>query len=722
MKRTFSAILLASSLLIFASCTTKIDSQINALAKRVTDLENYCTELNTNIASIQTLANALKTQNYILNVADYKENGVKVGYQINFSDGTSIVIYNGKNGTNGTDGQTPVIGVAEGPDGNLYWTVTYGSGTAQWLTDVSGNKILAVGVDGKNGTDGKTGDKGATGDTGKNGSNGVTPQMKIQDGYWYVSLDGGSTWTKVGQATGSTGDAIFGSIDTSNPDYVVFTMSSGSSFSVPTVAAYEAILQQVKDMNNQIAAIGKLVDSIYTNSIFVSKVTPNLSGKDTLSYTIAFSDGTSIVLNKGVNGKDGVAPSVSAKKDVDNIYYWTLTLNGTTNWMLDASGNKIQAAAVNGKDGQVPTVGVADSAGTYYWTAAYNGGTASWILDSEGNKVKASGQNGTSFFTSFNVSSGEYAVFTLSDGTTVKIPLFAAYERILKLIDTVNANIVSTKALVDAIQNRNYIKSVQLLLSGKDTLGYSIVLSTGKTLYLYNGSDGLAPVMSVAEDTDGIYYWTVKYGFSVPKWVYDAEGNKVKAVAVDGKNGATPQISVRKDSDDIYYWTVIVGTDTSYVKDSGGNKIAASAKNGVDGTAFFKSVTTDSDFMTLVLADGTTTFKVPIYKQFALSTWNYGASPMGTDFTITTTSDTKSYVLSFVVSCSYITSPDIQYYASSGISSVTMGSIASDTSLSTFTGTVTVSFVGTPIASEQKLILFFGDGQGKVLMRTVKFN
>jgi uncharacterized protein YegP (UPF0339 family) len=377
---------------------------------------------------------------------------------------------------------------------------------------------------------------------------------------------------------------------------------------------------------------------------------------------------------------------------------------------------------VNGKNGQVPTVGVADSAGIYYWTAAYNGGTASWILDSEGNKVKASGQNGTSFFTGVDVSSGMYALFTMPDGTTVKIPLYAAYERIIKLIDTVNTNIATTKALVEAIQSRTYIKSVQLLLSNADTVGYSVTLSTGKTLYLYNGYDGVAPLMSVAKDTDGIYYWTVKYGLSVAKWVLDSEGNKVKAVAVDGKDGSTPLISVRKDADDIYYWIVIVGTDTSYVKDSEGNKIAASAKDGADGTAYFKSVTTDSDFMTLVLADGTTTFKVPIYKQFALSTWNYGTTSMGTDYTISTTSDTKSYVLSFVVSCSYITLPDIQYYASSGISSVTMGSITSNTALSTFTGTVTVTFIGTPIASEQKLILFFGDGQGKVLMRTVKFN
>ena len=54
----------------------------------------------------------------------------------------------------------------------------------------------------------------------------------------------------------------------------------------------------------------------------------------------------------GVNGKDGVdgkdAPVIGVKKDTDGIYYWTLTTNGHTAWLLDDQGNKLR---VTGRDG-----------------------------------------------------------------------------------------------------------------------------------------------------------------------------------------------------------------------------------------------------------------------------------------------------------------------------------------------------------------------------------
>ncbi|MCI2081678.1 MAG: DUF4988 domain-containing protein [Bacteroidales bacterium] len=723
MKRSFKAILLLSAAFFFAGCTTGLETEINDLAKRVTDLETYCAELNTNISTLQTLANALKSQNYISGVSDYKEDGVKVGYQINFSDGTYVVIYNGKDGADGKDGDTPVIGIAEGEDGNLYWTVTYSGGTTTFLTDSLGNKILAVGIDGKDGKDGEKGDQGDTGDTGATGSDGITPQLKIDDGYWYVSVDAGQTWTEVGQATGDAGDAVFESVDTSDPDYVVFTLVDGTSFSVPTESAFTSISDKVEEMNEQITAVSKLVDSIFTNSVFVSSITFNIDGSDTLSYNVTFSDGTAIVLNKGVNGKDASVPEVTASKYEDGVYYWQVTVGDSTSWMLDGEGNMIQAAASDGNDGITPVVGVEDSAGIYYWTMQYGDGNAEWVLDPEGGKVKASSEDGTSFFANVDVSSGEYAIFTMADSSVVKIPLYSAYEALMGAIDTINTNINSMSELAEALEERTYIKETEAIIySDGDTVGYYISLSNGKSLYLYNGLDAAAPVMGVAQDTDGIYYWTVRYGTSRVNWVYDDEGNKVKAVAEDGEDGSTPAISVSKEEDGLYYWVVVNGSDTTYVEDSEGNKVTASAVKGEDGTSFFSSVTSDSDYLTIVLADSTTTFRIPIYKEFALTDWTYGENEMGTEYTLTTTGETTSYALNFTLSCSYITDPEIQYYTTSGIESVSVGEISYDSNLSTFTGTINVTFNVTPLIGTQKLLLFFGDGKGKVVMRSVYFN
>ena len=41
--------------------------------------------------------------------------------------------------------------------------------------------------------------------TGEDGEDAITPRLKIEDGYWFISYDGGLTWTRLGEATGEDG-------------------------------------------------------------------------------------------------------------------------------------------------------------------------------------------------------------------------------------------------------------------------------------------------------------------------------------------------------------------------------------------------------------------------------------------------------------------------------------------------------------------------------------
>lgn len=71
------------------------------------------------------------------------EDGVVIGYVINFSKSGSVTVYHGQDGNDGSegkDGHVPVIGVAKEADGK----------------------------------------------------DGVTPTLKIEDGYWYVLYDNGA--------------------------------------------------------------------------------------------------------------------------------------------------------------------------------------------------------------------------------------------------------------------------------------------------------------------------------------------------------------------------------------------------------------------------------------------------------------------------------------------------------------------------------------------------
>ena len=165
--------------------------------QRISALEELCKQMNTNIEALQTLVDALEKRDYVTNVAPIREDGKVVGYTISFAYSDTITIYNGKDGANGADGKdgyTPQIGVMKDTDNIYYWTLD-----GEWLLDGKGNKIQANGV---NGTDGTNGSNGTNGTDGKDG---VTPQLKIENDYWYVSYDNGATWEKLGKATGDDG-------------------------------------------------------------------------------------------------------------------------------------------------------------------------------------------------------------------------------------------------------------------------------------------------------------------------------------------------------------------------------------------------------------------------------------------------------------------------------------------------------------------------------------
>lgn len=111
------------------------------------------------------------------------------------------------------------------------------------------------GKDGQDGKDGEDGQDGANGIDGKDGKDGITPQLKIEDGYWYLSYDNGATWQKLGKATGNNGldgadgadgedgDNIIDSI-TQDDDFVIFTLSDGKVFKI---AKYNSDIIQFAD-------------------------------------------------------------------------------------------------------------------------------------------------------------------------------------------------------------------------------------------------------------------------------------------------------------------------------------------------------------------------------------------------------------------------------------------------------------------------------------------
>ena len=250
-------LLLTLTICCFTACHDDIWNAIDDLDGRVTKLEELCKEMNTNISSLQTIVDVLQSNDYITGVVEITKDGKVVGYTITFGKHDPITIYHGQdgkdgqNGADGKDGQdgsssTPVIGVAKDTDGVYYWTLN-----GEWLLDDNGNKLPVSGTngkDGQNGSNGQDGTDGKDGQDGSDGKDGVTPQLKIEDGYWYISYDNGATWTQLGKATGEDGkdgqngangsngkdgkdgqdgDSMFQSV-TQDDDYVYFTLADGT--------------------------------------------------------------------------------------------------------------------------------------------------------------------------------------------------------------------------------------------------------------------------------------------------------------------------------------------------------------------------------------------------------------------------------------------------------------------------------------------------------------
>ena len=424
MKKLLTLAVMVTAL-VLSSCKYDDDdiwNSVHGLEDRVAKLEELCKQMNTNISSLQTIVTALQNNDYVTGVTPVMQSGKEVGYTITFSKSNPITIFHGKDGqngmdgTDGKDGTTPTIGVKQDVDGIYYWTLD-----GDWLTDERGDKIKAEGTDGKDGADGENGSDGTDG---TNGKDGITPQFKIENDYWFISYDNGDTWTQVGKATGEDGkdgedgvggDSMFTGIDyKTSTDYVIFTLADGTQIKLPTWSAFEALQRLCNETNTNLSALQTIVTALQNND-YITSVDPLTENGKVVGYTIKFAKSNPIVIYNGKDGADGVdgnTPVIGVKKDTDDIYYWTL--DGE---FIVVDGQKIKAQGTDGNngtdgsDGVTPKLEIREG----YWWISYDNGT-NWT-----QLGKATGEDGKDA-DSIKITQDENNVyFELADGTVITI-------------------------------------------------------------------------------------------------------------------------------------------------------------------------------------------------------------------------------------------------------------------------------------------------------------
>ena len=345
-----------------------------------------------------------------------------------------------------------------------------------------------------------------------------------------------------------------------------------------------------KQMNTNISSLQTIVTALQ-NNVYVTGTTPLMKDGKEIGYTITFSKGNPITIyhgKDGQDGEDGITPTISVKKDTDGVYYWTL--NGE---FIVVDGGKIQAEGkdgTNGTNGTTPQFKIEND----YWFVSYDNG-ANWT-----QLGKATGEDGVGSDSMFSgvdyETSTDYIIFTLSNGTQIKLPTWSAFEALQRLCNETNTNLSALQTIVTALQNNDYITSVDPLTENGKVVGYTIKFAKSNPIVIYNGKDGAdgnTPVISVKKDTDGIYYWTLDGEFIV------VDGQKIKAQGTDGNNGAdgsdgvTPKLEIREG-----YWWI------SY--DNGTNWSQLGKATGEDGKdADSIKITQDENNVYFELADGT---------------------------------------------------------------------------------------------------------------------
>ncbi len=173
-----------------------LENDVTDITNRIEVLEKWMNETNENIASLQTIVEALQEKDYVTSVTPLADGS---GYVIAFSQSGPVTIYHGE------EGHTPQIDVKQDTDGAYYWTLD-----GQWMTDTGGNKIPTTGPEG------------------------TTPKMKIEEDYWYISYDNGDSWTRLDKASGDDGDSFFqGVAVAADGTSVTFTLTNGNTYTFP---------------------------------------------------------------------------------------------------------------------------------------------------------------------------------------------------------------------------------------------------------------------------------------------------------------------------------------------------------------------------------------------------------------------------------------------------------------------------------------------------------
>lgn len=187
--KLYKSLLLGLLMCGFSACdTTDLERDINSLKDRVEDYEAQVQKLNDDMNIIRVLLDGNKT------ITSYSFDGAN--YTLTLSNGETLTLTQGVVGAN-------------------YPSITIGE-NGNWVIAGTDSGVRAEAKDGEDAP--------------------YTPQFKIENENWWVSYDGGVTWTDLGvKATGTASGTSPISGVAASDNSITITLSDGTPYTIPVV-------------------------------------------------------------------------------------------------------------------------------------------------------------------------------------------------------------------------------------------------------------------------------------------------------------------------------------------------------------------------------------------------------------------------------------------------------------------------------------------------------
>ena len=225
-------------LAMLCGCTGMVEDELAETHAKLKALQELVASVNKDLTTLDLIVSKLD-DSHTIEPGSLKE--TEDGYEISFRDGKKIFIPYGKDGK---DGRTLIpVGVRSDEDSLYYWTVD-----GEWYLDAEGNKMRAGATDGVDGVDG------------------IVPQIKVEDGFWWISYDEGQNFDKLVSCEEMDGVGVFSGVDVSDSTKMVLKLLDGTSIDIPRLASLKVSFAGPV-MDTVLIAAGELLPIPYEVSV-----------------------------------------------------------------------------------------------------------------------------------------------------------------------------------------------------------------------------------------------------------------------------------------------------------------------------------------------------------------------------------------------------------------------------------------------------------------------